>query len=90
MIAGPLFVNASGTIVGTRCIWYVIAGRLLVNASQPGNYVIECKKGYVPAWMDDGSNYFRCENGAFNVTQSALVTCAPGCLDLSTDIVPYT
>ena len=50
---------------------------------------LRCRPGYVRAWKDDGSDYFRCENTKYNMTQSQLVTCAPGCKDLYADIVPY-
>ena len=50
---------------------------------------LKCRPGYVRAWKDDGSDYFRCENTKYNMTQSQLVTCAPGCKDLYADIVPY-
>lgn len=50
---------------------------------------LRCRAGYVKAWKDDGSSYFKCENTKYNMTQSQLVTCAPGCKDLYADIVPY-
>jgi len=50
---------------------------------------LKCRAGYVRAWKDVGTRYFKCENTKYNMTQSELVTCAPGCKDLYADIVPW-
>ena len=45
--------------------------------------------GYAQAYDDTGLSYTVCADGAYTVSRTDIMTCAPGCKDIATDIVPY-
>ena len=54
-----------------------------------GRYKVECSAGHVTGYGDKGVDYTECQAGEFTTSRDQLITCAPGCRDIATDIVPY-
>ena len=55
----------------------------------PGKYSVACNAGHVTGYGDKGVDYTECKDGRYTTPRDQLITCAPGCRDISTDIVPY-
>lgn len=54
-----------------------------------GTYKVECSVGHVTGYGDKGVDFTECREGKLTTPRDQLITCAPGCRDIASDIVPY-